>query len=74
MTVRHGQIQDAHMSGLEYRESVDGLSQDEAVSEALVGRTIHEIRDWKAVLEEASPVPFKDGAVGKWFNSLLGVS
>jgi lipoate-protein ligase A len=74
MTVRHGQIQDAHMSGLEYRESVDGLSQDEAVSKALLGRTIHEIPDWKHLLDEVSPVPLRDEAVGKWFNSMFGVS
>lgn len=74
MTVRHGQIQNAQVSGLEYNESVDGLSQDQAVSKALLGRTIHHVDDWRDVLDEISPVPLKDGAVGKWLNSLLSVS
>lgn len=73
MTVRHGQIQDANITGVEYSDSVDGLSQDQAVSKALVGRSVHQIGDWDQVLNESSPVPPQDSRVGKWLNSLFGV-
>ncbi|OIW27771.1 hypothetical protein CONLIGDRAFT_682789 [Coniochaeta ligniaria NRRL 30616] len=72
-TVRHGQIQDAKVSGLRYRESPDGLSQDQAISKAIVGRTLHEIRDWHAALEEASLVSLESDHVGKWLDGLFGV-
>lgn len=73
LTVRHGQIQDAKISGLEYGESPDGLSQDQAISKALAGRILGEIRDWRKTLEEASPVSLESGHVGKWLNGLFGV-
>jgi lipoate-protein ligase A len=73
LTVRHGQIQDAKISGLKYGESLDGLSQDQAISKALVGRTLDEIRDWHKALEEASPVSLESEHVGKWLNGLFGV-
>jgi len=61
------------MSGLKYGESLDGSSQDQAISKALVGRTLHEVRDWHKALEEASPVSLESGRVGKWLNGLFGV-
>lgn len=72
-TVRHGQIQDAKVAGLSYGESLDRLSQDQAISKAIVGRKLHEIRDWHEALEEASPVSLESEHVGKWLNGLFGV-
>ena len=73
LTVRHGQLQDAHLSGLKYGDSIDGVSQDQAVSEALDGQALHEIRDWHEALGTASPVPLESDHVGKWLNGLFGV-
>ncbi|KAB5585626.1 lipoyltransferase-like protein [Coniochaeta sp. 2T2.1] len=72
-TVRHGQIKDIRFAGLKHGESPDGISQDQAISAALVGRTLHEIRDWKETLEEASPVSLKNDGVGQWLNRLFGI-
>jgi lipoate-protein ligase A len=73
LTVRHGQIQDAVLSGLKYGENLDGLSQDQAISKALAGRTLHEVEDWHKTLEEASPVPLQNEHVGQWLDGLFGV-
>ena len=73
LNVRHGQIKDSKISGLGYGESLDGISQDQAISAALVGQTLHEIKDWNETLEEASPVSLESDGAGRWLNSLFGV-
>ncbi|TPX08857.1 uncharacterized protein E0L32_009675 [Thyridium curvatum] len=72
-TVRHDKIQESTFSGLAYRDSIDGVSQDQALSSALLERRFSHITDWRSLLDEASPVPLTDKAIGTWFNKLFGL-
>jgi hypothetical protein len=58
ITARHGQIQEAELSGL------DGS--------ALRGQSLHAITDWRKVLSPSNNDASEQ--VGKWFNHLFGVS
>lgn len=73
LSVRHGQIQEASFSGLSYRDDIDQTSQDQALSKALIGQSIHHIADWCEALRDASPLPVESEVVGGWLNSLLSI-
>lgn len=80
-TARHGRLQDVVLSGLPYTATEDTAGSstadfDRATAAALEGRLLYEIRDWRAVLAEASPVPLdtaRAAATGSWLNELFGV-
>ena len=80
-TARHGRLQDVILSGLPYAASDDAAGSstadfDRATASALDGRLLYEIRDWRALLAEASPVPLDTAraeATGSWLNELFGV-
>jgi lipoate---protein ligase len=80
-TARHGRLQDVTLSGLPYITDNDTAGSstsdfDKATATALEGRLLYEVRDWRAVLAEASPVPLKTAraaATGSWLNELFGV-
>lgn len=72
-TVRHGEIQSAAFSGLEYHDFVDEASQDEALSQALVKKRLHDITDWRRTLKLASPIPVDTDEVGEWLNYMFGI-
>ncbi|CAK7225004.1 hypothetical protein SBRCBS47491_005746 [Sporothrix bragantina] len=80
-TARHGRLQEVVVSGLPYDASEDVDSDcatdfDRAAAAALEGRTLYEIRDWRAVLAEASPVSLDAAGIastGGWLNELFGV-
>ncbi len=56
-----------------YREAVDSISQDHALNQSLVNKTIYHVADWKELLRSASPVPLDEKAVGAWLNQLFGI-
>lgn len=58
LIVRHGQIQEADLSGL------DGRS--------LEGQTLHTITDWRQVLGTENSTALEH--VGRWFNELFGTN
>ncbi|KAK4235777.1 hypothetical protein C8A03DRAFT_36363 [Achaetomium macrosporum] len=72
-TVRHGDIQSAAVSGLEYQDSVDEASQNEILSKALVNQHIHHIKDWRTTLKQASPSPVDVDDAGEWLNHIFGI-
>lgn len=72
-SVRHGEIQSAALSGLEYHDFVDEASQDAALSQALVKTRLHHISDWRETLRSASPVPVDTDEVGEWLNHMFGI-
>ncbi|KAH8883031.1 hypothetical protein GQ53DRAFT_433550 [Thozetella sp. PMI_491] len=72
LTIRHGQILEASVSGLVYGEDVESMSHDQTLSGALVNQTIYHIADWEEVLKAASPVHVEVGATGRWLNELFG--
>jgi lipoate-protein ligase A len=72
-TVRHGEIQSAAVSGLEYQDFVDEASQDALLSQGLVKKRLHHINDWIQTLTSASPVPVDAGKVGEWLNYMFGI-
>ncbi|KAK4102511.1 hypothetical protein N658DRAFT_447053 [Parathielavia hyrcaniae] len=72
-TVRHGEIQAASVSGLEYHYAVDDASQDVILSNAMVEQRLHHIKDWRSTLRQASPVPVDAEGVGEWLNHMFGI-
>ncbi|CAK7219325.1 hypothetical protein SCUCBS95973_003781 [Sporothrix curviconia] len=80
-TARHGRLQEVGISGLPYDASEDVDNDcvadfDRATAAALEGRSLYEIRDWQAVLAEASPVSLdaaRAASTGGWLNALFGV-
>jgi lipoate-protein ligase A len=72
-TVRHGEIQAATITGLEYHYAVDDASQDVILSNALVKERLHHIQDWRSTLQQASPVPVDVDGVGEWLNHMFGI-
>ena len=56
-----------------YGDAVDSISQDHALSQSLVNKTIYHVADWKELLMSASPVPLDEEAVGSWLNRLFGI-
>ncbi|KAL2128502.1 hypothetical protein VTI74DRAFT_9102 [Chaetomium olivicolor] len=73
LTVRHGEIQSANISGLEYHDFVDEASQDEVLSKALAKQRLHYIRDWRRSLKQGSPVPVDVDDVGEFLNHMFGI-
>ncbi|CAK7197981.1 hypothetical protein SEUCBS139899_000635 [Sporothrix eucalyptigena] len=80
-TARHGRLLDVALSGLPYDASENVGSDraadfDQAAASKLEGRILYEIRDWRAVLAEASPIPLDteaEASTGGWLNQLFGV-
>ncbi|KAJ4307252.1 hypothetical protein N0V88_000633 [Collariella sp. IMI 366227] len=72
-TVRHGEIQSANISGLEYHDFVDEVSQDAVLSQALAKQRLHYIKDWRRTLKQASPVPVDVDDVGEFLNHMFGI-
>lgn len=56
--IRHGQIQEADLSGLDGR--------------FLEGQTVHTITDWRQVLGTGNSTALEH--VGRWFNELFGTN
>ncbi|KAL1882355.1 hypothetical protein VTK73DRAFT_1914 [Phialemonium thermophilum] len=74
LTVRHGQVQEASLTGLSYGHDIDPPSQDRLLSDSLVGLTLYRVTDWRQTLQDASPSPLLDAeAVGSWFNDMFGI-
>ncbi|KAL2024342.1 hypothetical protein VTK56DRAFT_8824 [Thermocarpiscus australiensis] len=73
LTFRHGEIQSAAISGLEYHDFVDEDGQDKALSQALVKQRLHNLSDWRATLKSASPVLADADEVGEWLNHMFGI-
>ncbi|KAK0705973.1 hypothetical protein B0T26DRAFT_814647 [Lasiosphaeria miniovina] len=77
LTVRHGEIQTAAVSGLRYvalSRADESAAHDAALSTSLAGQRLHDIRDWHAVLERAAPVSAADRLhVGGWLNGMFGL-
>ncbi|KAK0634341.1 hypothetical protein B0T17DRAFT_481550 [Bombardia bombarda] len=71
LTARHGEIQDAAISGLTYLDDVDSASQNQVLSQALVSQHLHRITDWREALGSASPVPVDSEPVGRWLNGIF---
>ena len=77
-TARHGQLHEIAIAGLAKGggAGADMPSIDSSIAAALDGQVLYKIRDWRAVLAEASPVPVHEThaeAVGSWLNELFGV-
>ncbi|KAK3370815.1 hypothetical protein B0T24DRAFT_300420 [Lasiosphaeria ovina] len=77
LTVRHGEIQTAAVSGLRYitlSSADESTAHDAALSTSLAGQRLHDIGDWRAVLERAAPVSAADRLhVGGWLNGMFGL-
>lgn len=75
MTIRHGEIQAASISGLSYVDDIDQPSQDQSVGQALVKQRIHHISDWRETLKSASPIPIANSEpIGRWLNTMFGLA
>ncbi|ERS95874.1 hypothetical protein HMPREF1624_07951 [Sporothrix schenckii ATCC 58251] len=80
-TARHGRLQEVTITGLPYASGSDAAVSnssdiEKATATALEDRLLYGIRDWRAVLGEASPVPLdtaRASATGRWLNELFGV-
>ncbi|KAH7021145.1 uncharacterized protein B0I36DRAFT_367584 [Microdochium trichocladiopsis] len=68
MSVRHGQVTDAEISGLAGESSLlsGASSSADDKTTSVVGVKLHEIQDWRSILGHQ--------AVGAWFNKLFGVT
>ncbi|KAK0705622.1 hypothetical protein B0H67DRAFT_558186 [Lasiosphaeris hirsuta] len=69
LTIRHGEIQDAAIAGLDYADDADAPY----VSQNLVKQHLNRIVDWREALLLASPGQLGDiGPVGGWLNGMFG--
>jgi lipoate-protein ligase A len=75
LTVRHGQIQEASISGLGYLDTpADKARHDQTLGAALEGMHLIRIQDWAETLRNASPAPLnrdETDAVGAWLDSVF---